>query len=276
MDLLGHVNNVRYLDYLTEARVALLLEQGVDPAAVRLTGHRIEFVAPMVFGREPAQVRAWLVEDHPDATSVRVAQEVTTPGGQVHLRTESHLQLAEEAAGILGDVARAPGHTWRPVHVDLHDSASSPTPGPGAGTAPGAPAGAGRRVRHRYPVTLRERDLGRDGTARDDAVLELFQESRIRYFMDLHTRGEQWSQHVVARTDLALLGDVRPGPSLEIRSWIARVGGSSFVVRGDLCARASGEVVARTLVVMVGFDPETGSPAEMSDQQRARLTRELG
>jgi acyl-CoA thioester hydrolase len=258
MDLLGHVNNVRYLDYLTEGRVALLLEHGVDPSTARVLGHRIGFVAPMVFGRAPAQVRAWLVDSSPGGDRVCFAQEVSseTDGERtVHLRTETDVLLADVAADTFAESPRFPGHDWRPLHADLA-STEQPT-------------------RHRYQVTLRERDLGVLGAARDDALLELFQESRIRYFMDLHTRGEEWSQHVVARTDLVLSADVRPGPSLEVRSWIAHVGRTSFVVRGDLCGRASGQVAARVAVVMVGFDAATGATAPMSPAQRARLQREL-
>lgn len=257
MDLLGHVNNVRYLDYLTEGRVALLLEHGVDPSTARVLGHRIGFVAPMVFGRTPAQVRTWLVDISPAGDQVCVAQEVAGEGDggpTVHLRTETDIELAD-AAHTFADSRRSPGHEWRPLHADL-GSTAQPT-------------------RHRYQVTLRERDFGFRGVARDDALLELFQESRIRYFMDLHTRGEEWSHHVVARTDLVLAADVRPGPSLEVRSWIAHVGQSSFVVRGDLCGKATGQVAARAAVVMVGFDPETQGPAAMSQAQRARLQREL-
>ena len=66
---------------------------------------------------------------------------------------------------------------------------------------------------------------------RDVALVEYFQEARIRYFWRLHTRGDSWSHHVVARTDVDLLAPVphRHEPYV-VRSRIAHVGGASSLL----------------------------------------------
>lgn len=253
MDVLGHVNNVRYLDYVTAGREALLTAYDVDPAGVTVRRHRVGFLAPMTFGRAPAQVRSWVVAV--TGSEVRLAHEVVGRGHRgtdpatVHLRVETTLDLADR--GALAEASYAAAPTWREV------SASDRPP------------------RDEQPVEVRARDLGPDGAARDDAVMEFFQESRVRYFMGLHTAGQEWGQVVVAHTDLDLLAPVRPGAGQRVRTWVAGLGTSSFVVRSELVG--SGEVVlARADVVLVCFDASTQRPAPMAPAHRARLESELG
>ena len=58
MDLLGHVNNVTYVDYLQEARIDMLAAHapvpGTDALAegVVIVRHDVTFVAPLVFQYE--------------------------------------------------------------------------------------------------------------------------------------------------------------------------------------------------------------------------------
>ncbi len=66
MDALGHVNNVRYLDYLAEGREGWLGAYDVPADRVRCLANRIEFAAPMVIARAYAEVRTRLVADDAD------------------------------------------------------------------------------------------------------------------------------------------------------------------------------------------------------------------
>ena len=60
MDLLGHVNNVTYLDYVAEAREQLFPDSPTGRAPV--TRHRVEFAAPLVFRRRPVLVDSWVTD----------------------------------------------------------------------------------------------------------------------------------------------------------------------------------------------------------------------
>ena len=66
MDTLGHVNNVTYVDYLQEARVDMFAvhapASGGEELAegVVVVRHEVEFVAPLVFRREPVRIETWI------------------------------------------------------------------------------------------------------------------------------------------------------------------------------------------------------------------------
>ena len=67
MDLLGHVNNVTYLDYVAEARENLF--PGSPAGRAPVTRHQVEFVSPLVFRRRPVLVDSWVTDvsdDEPD------------------------------------------------------------------------------------------------------------------------------------------------------------------------------------------------------------------
>ncbi len=59
----GHVNNVVYLDYMQEARVDWILSgphAGMLADGVIVVSHRIEYLAPSLFGGDPVIVRMWV------------------------------------------------------------------------------------------------------------------------------------------------------------------------------------------------------------------------
>ena len=253
MDLLGHVNNVTYLDYVTEAREALFAGHPVSRAPV--VRHQVEFAAPLVFRRRPVLVDTWVTDVSDD--EVVLAHEVyDAPADESSARTV-YLRATAVLAHSLSDGERAiaatvtgPQQHWRPLSDDARPSGGD------------------------YPLTVRRSDLDETGNARAGVFLEYFQEARIRYLMGLHTRGEQWTQHVVARTDVDYLAPVtyRPEP-YTVNSWVAHLGRRSFTIRSEV--RDGGRVLARAAVVMVAFDLETQGTAEMAPEQRASLEREI-
>jgi acyl-CoA thioester hydrolase len=80
MDLLGHVNNVTYVDYLQEARVDMFAVHapasgGEDLAeGVVVVRHEVEFVAPLVFRFEPVRIETWISDVR--AASFTMAYEI--------------------------------------------------------------------------------------------------------------------------------------------------------------------------------------------------------
>ena len=107
MDLLGHVNNVKYLEYVAEAREALFPELSAGPAPV--TSHRVQFVSPLVFRRRPVLVDSWVTEV--TGTTLALAHEVydapASPEAErtVYLRASS--RLAVELPPLAHDLAAA-------------------------------------------------------------------------------------------------------------------------------------------------------------------------
>ncbi len=63
LDLLGHVNNVVYYDYLQESRLRLLKSLGretVDTAPLVVAHQEIDYIAPLPGGVEPVIVETWI------------------------------------------------------------------------------------------------------------------------------------------------------------------------------------------------------------------------
>src|SRR5690606_3504907 len=99
MDLLAHVNNVTYVDYLQEARIDMLVNHapvrgGEDLAeGVVVVRHEVDYLAPLVYRAEPVTIETWVTEVR--AATFTMAYEVfdAHPDGTrtVYLRARSVL-----------------------------------------------------------------------------------------------------------------------------------------------------------------------------------------
>ncbi len=251
MDQLRHVNNVRYLDYVAAARRAVFGGLAVGRAPV--SRHQVEFATPLVFRRDPVRIDSWVTGI--DDAEIALAHEVYDEqehGRTVYLRVSTVLEhTADDRERALAESLRAPDHDWR--HVP-HDQ---------------------RPARSVYRAQVRPSDLDERGLVRDTAVFEFLQESRVQYLMSLHTRGQDWTQHVVARTDVQYRRAIpdRTTP-YEVHSWVGHLGTRSFTICAEV--RDAETVMAEATVSMVTFDPQTQRSAEMAPSQRARLEAELG
>jgi acyl-CoA thioester hydrolase len=253
LDLLGHVNNVTYIDYVTEARQALF--SGLPAERATVSRHQVEFVRPLTFRRTPVLVDTWVTDLGAD--EVTLAHEVydAPADGEsertVYLRASTVLahQVTDDERALVEQL-RGPAPAWRSVHQEER------------------PAG------DVFSLAPRRTDLDELGNARAGVFFEYLQEARIRFLMNLHTRGEKWSQHVVARTDIDFLAPLayRQEP-YAVHSWVAHVGHRSFTIRSEV--RDGDQVLASAVVVMVTFDLDAQSTTEMAEAQRARLAREL-
>lgn len=266
MDMLGHVNNVTYVDYLQEARIDMFATHagftGVADLAegVVVVRHEVEFVRPLVFHRRPVQVEVWITEVR--AGSFTMAYEVyddPRPGHDesrtVYLRASSVLApyvFATEAPRRLSATEREVLHRFLE---------------PAESREPIAIEGASRHV---YGMKVRFSDVDVYRHVNNVKYFEYFQEARIQYLATLYVKGDAWGDHVVARTDVDYLAPLlfRLEP-YDVHSWVSRVGTRSFTIASEI--RDGDRVLARAQVVMVTFDRETQSSATMPPDQRARL-----
>jgi acyl-CoA thioester hydrolase len=136
MDAYGHVNNVRFLTLLEEARVALFFTAAAEQGVTTLEGdvvvarHEIDYVAPLTFRPEPVPVQTWV--ERVGAASATIAYSVND-GDTVYARART-VVVAFDPAG---------GHTRRWTDVErgwlegFYDEAAAVADGP----VDGAPTG---------------------------------------------------------------------------------------------------------------------------------------
>lgn len=276
MDMLQHVNNVTYVDYLQEARIDMFAAHpefrgGEDLAeGVVVVRHELEFLAPLTFRSRPVVVDSWITEIR--AASFTMAYEVyeaaPPDGGEgrtVYLRASSVLApfvFATERPRRISEVEREvlgrylePAEPRGPVVRSAAD--------PGAGTG------------HVFPLRVRWSDVDAYRHVNNVKYIEYFQEARIRFMMHLHQPGDTFSSIVVARTDVDYRRPIlfRQEP-YAVHSRISHVGRTSFVITAEI--RDGDQVLASSDVVVVGFDRETQRAARLEPDHRTRLLEQLG
>lgn len=101
IDSYGHVNNVRYFDYLQEARIAFLLQVlpgGLGAAPALLARQVVDYKRPMTFRPEPYAVDQWI--ERVGRTSVTIGGLVLGAGEEEpYARASSVLVRVDLAAG---------------------------------------------------------------------------------------------------------------------------------------------------------------------------------
>lgn len=264
LDLLGHVNNVTYVDYLQEARVDLFRTHAPDSRAddlaegVVVVRHEVTYVSSLTFSPEPVSVECWVTEIR--AASFTMAYEVFTEdlAGErtVYLRARTVLTpyvFATERPRRLHDSERASlGRLLEP------DEPVRPTPVPEVVDVPGG----------HYPVQVRFSDVDVYGHVNNVKYFEYFQEARIQL---LTARGGDLGEGfhlVVAQTDVDYRRPIlfRPEP-YDCRTWVSRIGTTSLVF--ESVVRDGEELLARARVVGVCIDNATGRPAPVPEEFRA-------
>ncbi len=268
MDLLGHVNNVVYVDYLQEARVDMLRTHG--PArqtgelaeGVVVVRHEVQFLAPLTFRFRPVRIECWVTEIR--AATFTMAYEIfhdTDDGRRVYARARTVLTpyvFAEERPRRLSPEERAALE----VFLDEYD-------GPAA-----TPIASPRhdKLGH-YPVHVRFSDVDVYGHVNNVKYFEYFMEARILMTARLWKGvppGTPEPVMVVAQTDvdykLPILFRAEPYDSW---SQISHVGRRSMTIESEICD--GDRVLSRARVAMVFFDQQTAQSAPPPDAYRERL-----
>ena len=281
LDLLGHVNNVRYVDYLQEARVDLLRahrwpESASSSEATAATDaladaiivgrHEVSYRAPLLFSERPVLIECWVTElragsftlayevfDEDDEGNRTVYVEASTVLAPYRFDIESPRRLQPQEKVVLeAYLEPVPRERPDPVVIDRE------------------------RASH-YPVHVRFSDVDVYRHVNNVVYFEYFQEARIRFFSELGRTlpGAGPLQVVVAQTDVDYLAPIllRAEP-YDCWSQIAQVGRTSIVIEAEIADGA--RPLARARVVVVFFDPETGRPTEPTASYREAMVAALG
>ncbi|MCD6639681.1 MAG: acyl-CoA thioesterase [Nocardioides sp.] len=260
LDLLGHVNNVTYVDYLQEARVDLFRTHAPDTRAADLAEgavvvrHEVTYVSSLTFRLEPVSIECWVSEIR--AASFTVDSEIFDEDEHgvrtVYLRARTVLTpyvFSEE----------------RPRRLRADEVAVLETllePG-----EPVAPLQLGEPVEvegGHYPVHVRFSDVDVYGHVNNVMPFEYLQEGRIVLMTSMApgAAAAQGLHLVVAHTAVDYLRPIllRPEP-YDCQTWVSRVGRTSVLF--DSVISDGDEVLVRGRVVGVVIDSATGVPTEV-------------
>ncbi|WP_238419810.1 thioesterase family protein [Gordonia sp. 'Campus'] len=144
----------------------------------------------------------------------------------------------------------------------------------GASSTDGAGDGPGYSLD--VPVSLRWGDMDINNHINNVQISRLFEESRVRSFLEWMPGRPRNFSFLVARQDIEFSAPVYYSVDpVHIRTCIGRVGRSSFVMVLRLFDQ-SGTLCATAETTMVVVDPDTGRPSPIPDDARALLTARLG
>lgn len=272
MDLLGHVNNVTYVDYLQEARIDMLLTHSPDTRAMDLAEgvvvvrHDVQYVAPLTFRHRPVLIESWVTQVK--AATFTMAYEIfdeTEEGRVVYLRARTVLTpyvFSEERP------RRITASERDALAAFLGDDPLSPA----------AEATPRRDREHgRFALSVRFSDLDAYGHVNNVKYFEYFQEARIDYMRGIWRgvpKETPRTPFVVAHTSVDYRVPIvfRTEP-YAVHSWLSHVGNSSFVIEAEI--EDGDKVLARARVVLVTFDEKTQKAAPAPDAYKELLRSEL-
>lgn len=259
LDLLGHINNVVYVDYMQEARVDMLRLHAPDSRAADLAEgvvvvrHEVTYLAPLHYRAEPVSIECWVTEIR--AASFTMAYEIfdETPEGRVvYLRATTLLTpyvFADERPRRL-----------RPEEREVLTGFLEPAE---PRERPRWSQGIGSHENdHLQPTAVRFSDVDVYGHVNNVEYFTYLQEARIPMMTRLATLapGAEKFRMVVAQTDVDYLRPMLLRPeAYTAASRLVRVGTKSVAIETEIRSSddTDSEVHARGVVVMVFFDTDT-------------------
>jgi acyl-CoA thioester hydrolase len=274
LDMLGHVNNVTYVDYLQEARVDMLRIHGShghgpqDDLAegVVVVRHEVTYLRPLRFTFEPVMIECWVTEVR--AASFTLAYEIYR---------ESRSRPGERNVYVRATTVLTPYvfATERPRRITAEERAllegfleTEERPRPSR-FVPVTPTELGH-----FPIHVRFSDVDVYGHVNNVKYFEYFQEARLLY-LSSRLWGEvpedvPRANIVVAQTDVDYRQPIlfRAEP-YDCWSQVVRVGSRSLTLESEI--RDGETLLARARVTIVFVDPETGRSAEPPEAYRAPL-----
>ena len=273
LDMLGHVNNVTYVDYLQEARVDMLRfhsshghgasqQQGDIAEGVVVVRHEVTYLRPLLFTFDSVSIECWVTDIR--AASFTIAYELfrtstSRPGERVVFARAttvlSPFVFAEERPRRISPEERTRlEHFYEPAERRTV-SRAQPVPRTEVG---------------HFPVHVRFSDVDVYGHVNNVKYFEYFQEARIQLMVASGRELGQGYHLVVAQTDVDYRRPIlfRAEP-YDCWSRLSKVGSRSFTQEAEICD--GDEVLARAEVTVVFVDPKTGRSAEPPEEYKAPL-----
>jgi len=280
MDQLRHVNNVKYADYLQEARIDFMRTLALrvstrehedahpeDRSGMVVVRHEMTYLTPLHFDGQPVSVEVWVSDLR--AASFSVGCEIFREGPEgtrtVYLR--AHTRIAPFVFGSSRPRRLSEGErTALATYLEPREGPAPAKSGPARRTGPG-----------HYPIHVRFSDLDPYQHVNNVTYLEYFQEGRIRFNSQLWSDlppGTPKVNVVVAQADYDY---VRPlvlrSSGYDLWTWVESVGNRSAVVSSEI--REGDVVMSRARVVLVFFDPDANRSAVPSAAYRDPLLEAL-
>ncbi len=266
LDLLGHVNNVVYVDYLQEARVDMIRAHvpATRPEGAELTEgvvvvrHEVTYLAPLTFRFRPVRIECWVTELR--AASFTMAYEVFDEDDDGRRTTYVRATTVLTPYVFATERPRRISDSEREILTRFLEPAEKrprikPVPPP-------------EDARNHYPLHVRFSDVDVYGHVNNVKYFEYFQESRIQMMADISdglpgTDGGLGV--VVAQTDVDYRVPIlfREEP-YDVWAHVAHVGTRSFTIESEI--RDGDTLLSRARVVLVFFDPREGRSAEPSEE----------
>jgi len=271
LDMLGHVNNVVYVDYLQEARVDMFRSHGQRDSGELTEGvvvvrHEVNYQAPLTFRFRPVKIECWVTEIR--AATFTMAYEVFHDDGEagrvVYLR----------AATVLSPYVFQGEHPRR-LTAEEREKLSEFYEEPESKPRPDRFTVERTEVGH-YPIHVRFSDVDVYGHVNNVKYFEYLQESRIRWFAALARDLDLPRMHfVVAQTDVDYRLPIlfRPEP-YDCWTQLGRFGRRSMTVESEICDGDT--VLARARVTTVFFDLDAQRSVEPPAVLRERLAALTG
>lgn len=277
LDLLGHVNNVAYVDFLQQARVDFVRRLLPDRAGsydggistpgegLVVVRHEVTYLASLGERSDPVSVECWVTRVR--AATFTLGYEVfhddsTLEGGRrVYVRARS--VLAPYVFASQRPRRISPGEREALARFLEEDGV------PGAAPIPAVDRdGAGH-----WPLSVRFSDLDVYGHVNNVRNLEYFQEARIRLMRELIGAADlRLPSIVVAQADVDYRRPLLMLPE-PYDTWteIERVGSRSISLVSEI-ADDRGEVLSCSRVTLVFVDRTTRRSSELTPELRAALT----
>jgi acyl-CoA thioester hydrolase len=266
LDLLGHVNNVVYVDYLQEARVDMLRTHSPDPRAgelaegVVVVRHEVSYLAPLTFRFRPVSIECWVTEVR--AASFTMAYEIFDED-ESGLRT-TYVRACTVLTPYVFDTERP-----RRLSTEEKDVLARFTEDGWQGSPRITPV-APWRPGH-FPLHVRFSDVDVYGHVNNVKYFEYFQEARILLQARLWRDLADWDPSVVVAqldADYKIPILFRP-ETYDLWSSVTRVGERSMTIESEICDGDT--VLSRARSVIVFFDPASGRSTAPPTAYRERL-----
>jgi acyl-CoA thioester hydrolase len=265
LDMLGHVNNVVYVDYLQEARVDMLRSHARRESdelneGVVVVRHEVTYRAPLNFRFRPVKIECWVTDIR--SATFTMAYEVFHDDGEagrvVYLRALTVLSPYV----FRGEHPRRLTAEEKVTLEKFYEPEERPRPDRFR---------VARTETGHYPVHVRFSDVDVYGHVNNVKYFEYLQESRIRWFAALTRDLDLPRLHfVVAQTDVDYRQPIlfREQP-YDCWTQLRRFGRRSMTVESEICDGDA--VLAHARVSTVFFDLEAQRSIEPPAALRARL-----